>query len=657
MPNRLILALIYCFSYLLLPAQEYQPTNGSLAAAHFQDAQSALLAREYRLAIRHFEKALQQQEGLVVAQRMIGQCHALLGEYPEAASAYLQVLKQDSLFSRLIYFELGDTYYKMGKPELALSYFKVFQQLQDIPVDQFGLHGVEELAEELLVQDRLNSNIRACQLSIDSVKFINITEIQNLGNNINSKQDDYFPFLTNNQEQLFYTRQLDNGDEDLYFSRFRNGQWRSAERIKNFNTDQPEGMSTLVRNGRQLFFTACLRDSVAGPCDIWEALVDGSEVKSITALGAPINSVYWESQAAVSCDGRQLYFASNRPGGLGGTDIYMTERTASGSWSLPVNLGAPLNTPGDEEAPYISNDGQTLYFSSTGHLGLGEQDIFMSWWDDRKDRWSMPINLGPPVNGPHRELGFYLSADGKTGFFASNRPGGAGGMDIYRFELSEKLYGEPITFLEGIVKDSVLLTGITTSVAINGRAPVETDTEGRFFLCAGADETLDFQVAAAEYRPYHNQFFIPLWDNRQFYTIDLLLKPKLSFLADLEAESNEEELTRRSVPEEQIILHSILYGFDSADLDNNEVKSLEDLLTDLEKVKVLKVEIVGYADDIGAQSYNLQLSEERAKNVAVFLLSRSVAVNDIHIEGKGTVTNDKERAYNRRVDIKITVKE
>ena len=135
--------------------------------------------------------------------------------------------------------------------------------------------------------------MRACQLTIDSIKFINITEIQNLGDQINSRQDDYFPFLTNDQSQLYYTRQLNTGDEDLYFSRYRNGKWRSGERVRNFNTEQPEGMSTLVRNGRQLFFTACLRDSVAGPCDIWEALVDGNEMISVNALGAPINSVYW----------------------------------------------------------------------------------------------------------------------------------------------------------------------------------------------------------------------------------------------------------------------------------------------------------------------------------------------------------------------------
>lgn len=653
--------LPYIFAFLLFCpllsiSQGYTPQTGSLAAAHFQDGQSALLAQDFQTAIRHFRKALREQEGLTVAYRMIGQCHALMGQYPEAANQYIQVLKSDSLFSRMIYYELGDTYYKMGEPELALRYFKTFKALQNEPIEKFGLHGIEEMAEELVVSDRLNSNIRACQMTIDSVKFINITEIQNLGSNINSSFDDYFPFLTNDQQQLYYTRQKADGDEDLYFSQLRNGQWRNGDRIKDFNTDRPEGMSTLVRNGRQLFFTACTRDSVAGPCDIWEALISGSEIQKITPLGAPINSVYWESQAAISCDGTRLFFASNRPGGVGGTDIYMTEKLPNGNWSLPVNLGLPLNTPGDEEAPFISNDGKTLYFSSTGHLGLGEQDIFMSWWDERQQRWSVPINLGPPVNGPHRELGFYLSADGKTGFFASNRPGGEGGMDIYRFELSEQLYGEPITFMEGIVKDSVLLTGVQATVNINGRtSPLITDKEGRFFLCAGAEETLDFKITADEYRPYHNQFFIPPWDNRTFFNLDLYLQPKFSFLAELEAESQMEDPTPRSIPKNITLEHHILFGFDSSELSQGEIESLEALVENLKSKRIKMVEIVGYSDDIGAQSYNLELSEQRAKKVAVFLLSRAIAVDDIHIEGKGTLMNDRTRAYNRRVDIKITL--
>jgi outer membrane protein OmpA-like peptidoglycan-associated protein len=512
------------------------------------------------------------------------------------------------------------------------------------------------MAEELVALDRLQANIRACQHALDSVKFINITEIQQLDASINSPADDYFPFLTNDQRTIYFTRKNEQGDEDLFVSQQRQDSWRRAERLRNFNSNEPEGMSTLVRNGRQLFFTACQREGVAGPCDIWEALLEGTSIVHQASLGVPLNSDYWESQAAVSCDGSRLFFASNRPGGLGGTDIYVTERSPNGSWSVPVNLGAPINTPEDEEAPFISNDGQTLYFSSTGHLGFGEQDVFMSWWDERMHRWSMPINLGPPVNSPHRELGFYLSANGKTGFFASNRPGGMGGMDIYSFELNEKLFGEPITFVEGILKDSVLLSPIPGgTVQINGRPPVVADQQGRFFLCAGSDEMLDLEVVLDDYRPYHNPFYIPPWDNRQPYAINLLLQPRLSFLAELEAE--EADTPPREDTRQQQLSHTILFGFDSAALDQPETERLAELTAALADRNIMRVEIVGFADDIGTQTYNLQLSEDRAKHVAVFLLSRGIAVDDIHIEGKGTVLNDRRREENRRVEIKITLEE
>lgn len=651
LPNYLLIAL-FILSFKPAFSQKYETTAGAITTAHFQDGQFALLSKEYKLAIRHFKKAIKSQEDFIIANRLIGHCHTLLGEYPEAANEYLQILKKDSMFSRLIYFELGDAYYKMGEHELALSYFETFKRLQNKPTEAFGLQGVNEFADELILKDRLENNIRACQVSIDSVKFINVTEIFNLGGGINSAKDDYFPFLTNNQEELYFTRRGAENDEDLFLSKKNyRGEWKNAEKIKGFNTKYPEGMSTFVRDGRRLFFTACLRDSIDGPCDIWEAIMDEGNIKSITSLGRPVNSVYWESQATVSCDGSQLFFASNRPGGVGGTDIYTTKRLASGLWSLPVNLGMPLNTPGDEEAPYISNDGKTLYFSSTGHLGLGEQDVFMSWWDDRMERWSTPINLGPPVNSPHRELGFYLSADGKTGFFASNRPGGKGKMDVYRFELSEKLFGDPITFMEGMVKDSVLLSPVQGTVEINGRPPAITDENGRFFLCAGAEETLDFQFINDEYKPYHNQFFIPEWDNRSFFKIELLLQPKFSFLAELETETEEEKKTEV----QQIITHSMLFGFDSAELNSTEIDRLVELTLSIQGNKVIRVEIIGFADDIGTKSYNLQLSEDRAKHVAVFLLNRNIEVNDIHIEGKGTIFNDKDRTLNRRVDIKITL--
>ncbi len=651
----LIITLLLLFHLPTLSAQPAGARSGE-AVEIYRQGEAALLKKDYPQAARHFERVLALQPNMAAAARLLGQTRELQGRYVEAADAYRKVVEVDSTFSRTLYFQLGDVYYKMGRIDLALYYFNRFEQLLSRPDSLFGLRGELEMAQELIFRDRLESSIRACEISKDSLKFINITQIHNLGRQVNSDLDDYFPFLNNAQDRIFFTRLKKNGDEDLFISQKQGGQWRPAERMRNFNTTAPEGMSTLVRNGRRIIYTACKRDTLnGGPCDLWEALVEGTEIRDSRLLEGPVNSASWESQAAISCDGRQLFFASTRPGGLGGSDIWMTQQAPDGRWLPPVNLGAPVNTPADEEAPFISNDGYTLYFSSTGHMGLGEQDIFMSWWDKRLDRWSVPINMGPPVNGPHRELGFYLSADGRTGYFASNRPGGEGGMDIYYFELSEKLHGEPITFIEGVVLDSVLRTPIPAGVLLNDEHTLRTDDKGRFFLCAGADQVIDLRVASADHRPYRQAYPVPNWDNRSFYTLELLLQPSQSFLADLENQPQAMEAPKRE--KESLLDHSIYFGFDEVDLVPRELERLDGLVRQLAGRRFKNVEIIGYADDIGGDTYNLRLSEERAKSVAIYLYQNGIRTEQIHIKGEGSIRNDKPAAANRRVDIRIVVLE
>ncbi|MEK7253343.1 MAG: hypothetical protein AAB316_01250, partial [Bacteroidota bacterium] len=179
--------------------------------------------------------------------------------------------------------------------------------------------------------------------------------VQNLGNAINSGSDEYFPFLSNDGTTIFFTsRKNEKADENLFISTRPSGDWRIAEQVSHFNSGENEGMSSLVRDGRRMFFTACGRPEVLGTCDIWEADLLGSEVsEQKTAIGY-LNSGAWESQATVSCDGSLLYFASNREGGQGGSDIWVSKRQPDGRWAEPENLGASVNTTGDEEAPFIS---------------------------------------------------------------------------------------------------------------------------------------------------------------------------------------------------------------------------------------------------------------------------------------------------------------
>ncbi len=646
--------LFYIFLLLLLVHGLFAQPGPLIRQSRevFKEGEAALLAKDYKLAQRYFERAIDIRPKWAAPIRLLAVALEMQGNYTEAIERYLQVIKIDPMYSRSLYYQLGEVYYKIGRPELALSYYDRFRELQDLPFSSFGLRGELEQVDELVFLDRLENRRRACEMMLDSAQFINITEIKNLGNKVNSPLDDYFPFLNNQQDKIFFTRHEKSGDEDLFYSTRVGEYWRMPERVHRFNTKQPEGMSTLVRNGRTIYFTACGRDTLnGGPCDLWQARVEDNGVTDVQIVEGAINSDGWESQSAVSCDGRKLYFASNRPGGVGGSDIWVSERLANGQWSRPRNLGVPLNTPQDEEAPFISNDGKTLYFSSTGHSVIGDQDIFMSWWDERLERWSAPINLAPPVNSPHRELGFFLSSDGKTGYFASDRPGGEGGMDIYTFQLSEQLHGEPITFVDGALLDKDLRTPVEGLLSLNGEISVPTDEQGRFFLCVPAATDIQLEAKIDDYRPYDREFRIPAWSNHDPFKLEVLLESEFGFLADLERETPtiKGEVRR---PEREMI-HKVYFEYKKDNLQEHEMDRLDGLMRTLSERPVHRWEIVGWADSVGSEEYNLALSEARAKSVAYYLIQKNVPVHKLKIKGLGTEMGNRDEERKRRVDIKI----
>jgi len=652
--------IFFCISFCCsLAAQQPGIDQQNPARDYYQRGEQALLNKDYKRAQRFFAEAVELSPNFTAALRGLGTTYELQGDYAEALDNYLQVLELDFRFSRILYYEVAQLLYRLGNYREALDYFTQFENMQDLPADVFGPNGAREAETEKEYVKKLKNNILACRISADSLLFFNIQEVVNLGPAINTDQDEYFPFVSKGENLLFYTKRKNaQADENLYFSASKDDIWREGQAAgNNFNSSKNEGMTSFVRSGRKMYFTACNRENVLGTCDIWEAEVDGKKVVSTKPLKDYPNSESWDSQASISCDGQVLYFASNREGGFGGTDIWVSYLEESGFWSAPKNLGPNINTSADEEAPFITNDGKTLYFSSTGHIGMGEQDLFFAQM--RPDgMFSTPRNLGPPVNSSYRELGFFLSADGQTGYFASNREGGYGGMDIYKFQLSEQLQSEPITFVEGHVKDSAFQLPVPTVVHIPGRAPIGTDEQGRFFVCIPANDTLQVGVEHFGFLEYSNQFAIPYWENRTFYTIDILLQSpayqtfaeeKKDTLADVEPIEKPKPVTRQ--------VHQIYYEVNESTLDFDQKYTLEEFLDKLDKNLIDKVEVVGFADYVGTSAYNLKLSEDRAKSVAVFMKNRGVVVDKIYMEGKGEIQDDKPREENRKVEVVIYMKD
>jgi outer membrane protein OmpA-like peptidoglycan-associated protein/tetratricopeptide (TPR) repeat protein len=221
-----------------------------------------------------------------------------------------------------------------------------------------------------------------------------------------------------------------------------------------FNLNDNEGGATLTVDNNTLYYTVCkyTLNNTYYNCDIYFSEYTDGEWTPIKSVSDKINlPTTWESQPSISSDGRSLYFVSDRTGGYGGYDIYRSVKSDKGEWGTPINLGPAINSSGNEKSPFIHPDGKTLYFSSDGWLGLGGYDIFYARLND-DGTWSKPVNIGYPINSPDDEVGFFVSTDGQKGFFASNKLKGVGGWDLYSFDLYQAARPGKVLFLSGTVK-------------------------------------------------------------------------------------------------------------------------------------------------------------------------------------------------------------
>lgn len=275
---------------------------------------------------------------------------------------------------------------------------------------------------------------------------------KNMGDNVNSSDDEYLPTLTADGQTLIFTRyNRATMEEDFYSSRLVGGQWSRAVRMgEPLNSEMNEGAGCISQDGRILYFTACGRSDGEGRCDLYISYRKDGQWSRPQNLGPAVNTSGWESQPCLSIDGQTLYFVSDRPGGMGGMDIWKSTLT-DGSWSKPTNMGPGINTPGDEKSPFISFDNQTIYFSSNGHVGMGGMDLFLCRRTN-DTAWGEPQNLGYPINTRGDESSLIVSPDGSTAIFSSDKYGGNGGLDLYCFALPEQVRATPIEYKEEITE-------------------------------------------------------------------------------------------------------------------------------------------------------------------------------------------------------------
>jgi outer membrane protein OmpA-like peptidoglycan-associated protein/tetratricopeptide (TPR) repeat protein len=543
------------------------------------------------------------------------------------------------------YFHLGKLAYTTNQKCDAINYFKKFLTYQG---------DFDTLFAEAKMLMKWSEEI--CKLINNPVPFN-----PRLVKGISSQLDDYLVSLSPDNEIAYYTRKTKDYQisgyksepafqEKFYFSYrisdnvFDNGK----EMPYPFNRNENEGGATITGNNKELIYTVC--KMVTSPrqyynCDLYSS----KNIKGYWTDIVPLERVNrpdtWESMPSVTADGKELYFVSNRSGGVGGYDIYKSIKDENGEWSEPINIGKPINTSGDEKSPFIHTDTRTLYFSSNGRPGIGGYDIYYVKLNDNNEKTEVK-NIGYPINTENDEVGFIVSIDGKYGYFSSNniKNESLGGMDFYYFSLYNEAKPEEVILVKGNLKSEDTTKPIKATVQIKSLEskrvtfiPVDEDGDYVASLLKNEDYLLTIKGEDIVYQSTY------------VAAKDSITAPVIKL--EMEVQPIEVGMHYR--------LHNIYFAFNSADILSSSQKVLDEFIVFLNDHPTMTISIEGHTDNVGSDEFNLILSENRAKAVYNYLVNNGIDANRLQYKGFGETapiaTNETEegRAMNRRTEFVI----
>jgi len=637
-PRILVLYIVVGLFPVLVAAQAYNPDKVSRKAVQlYEKAFQKASENQTKEAVTLLQEATSADENYADAWIALGRLQLELKNYP-----YSVICFKRAQFIDLNYFKPHWLSYASGLAGTG-DFIKALE-ITDKYIDQVKPTGPQlELA-----LTRKRSYTFAVQQEKEQQSEKNTVGFapKNLGATVNSKMSEYLPSQTIDGTQLFFTRRVDIYNEDFYgSSRQKISTWENAQPLKgSLNTPQSEGAMMISQDGNWLVFTGCYRPDSYGGCDLYISYKNKEGWSAAKNLGNRINSDQWESQPCLSPDKRELYFASRKPGGLGGSDLYVSRLQDNGQWSDPENLGPGINSAADEQCPFIHADNQTLYFTSSYWPGYGDDDLFMV----RKvaeGKWSTPKNLGYPINTIDREGTLFITADGKTAYYASERKDSYGGLDLYSFELNPSIRPYETRWVTGKVTDKKTGAGISATLELTDLqtrqviSRVKTDSLGNYLLTLPTGRDYAFTVNQKGFLFNSDQYFLKngITDSAAVKNIEL------------------QPIERNA----SVVLKNIFFETNRYELTPASLVELDKLVVLLAENPTISIEISGHTDNIGKAETNLLLSENRAKAVVDYLASKKIDAKRLAYKGFG-LTNpiadnatEMGRALNRRTEMKI----
>lgn len=672
LPLLLLLTFVSCSV-----AQTGYSTTNKKAIALFEKARKAPAAKlnpitmqpDYATGIELAEKALLKDSNFVEAHLLAGDFADYSNNIEKAIFHFKKAIQLNPYHSPsgATHYLLGNMLFETGQYQDAITTLSTFVGNKNANPDY--------------VTDAYHV-IESAQFALNAMKNPVQFNPINLGAGVNTADPEYFPTITVDGQTILFTRLVtdervqnpNKKQEDFFVSNLskitnlsENRVWEKAFPMPAaINTVQNEGAPTISADGRSLIFVACAMNDAGeygenrqgkGSCDLFITKRLGNRWSDPENLPGYVNSNKWESQPSLSADGKTLYFIRGLKNKKqqNDADIFVSTLLDDGRWGPPTRLPNTINTDETEESVLIHPDGKTLYFSSRGHKGLGGLDIFMSRMDENGN-WGTPLNLGYPINTRFDENSLMVDATGDLAFFASNRTGGFGDLDIYYFELPEQFKPVKTLYFDGFVYDKTTKNPIPGKFSLidlkTGKEVVRAEADrvsGIFTISLPTNCDYALNVSYPGYTFYSANFNMKLPVNQEVVHMDIPLIPINSI--------------------ETVTLNNVFFALNQAVLQEESFVELAKLSLFLKANTALTIEIGGHTDTRGDEKENMKLSEARAKAVVDYLITQGIEVKRLQYKGYGETQpkisddainllktdKEKEKAHqqNRRTEYKI----
>jgi len=587
------------------------------------------------------------------------------GQLDQAVNLLNQAIAKDAKFEEA-YFRLGLTHRSLGKLDLATVNFEkglaltkdarkqksYAQTLGETYLRQGNYKQAASNLDRFLVAEKLDkSKIEQakvwklqCEFGIAHKNDQLAYQIKALSDTVNAYPMQYFPAITADEKELIFTIRFgsdhDDNEDIVVSKKGETGRWSKPVSISNqINSRYREGASTISADGRKLIFTIC------GPsgCDLFESNKTGGVWGKPSNLGAGVNTGGWEAQPSLSADGNELYFVSDRKGGNGGYDIWYSKKTDAGSWGKATNVGKPVNTLFDEIAPFIHVNNQNLYYASNGLPGFGSYDIYMA--ERKNGEWKSPVNMGAPLNDFEDQYSFSVTSDGQTAYYSKEES-----------RNKSKIYFTPIPKEFQVTRKGNVVSGLVTDALT--KKPLKTTIELKEL---SSDKTIS-QVFSDSIT---GQYLVVVPGKSEY----ALFAAKKGYLFSSQYFNYEEKdldrplelnIALKSIAQDaSIVLSNVFFEFDSFQLQEKSQVELGEVVVFLKINPTVKIEIGGHTDDTGIETYNQQLSLNRANAVGDFLITQGISKGRVSARGHGSQNpvkpnnSEENRRFNRRIEFKV----